>query len=419
MITEKIDGISGNLPTMRDNDNLLYFKEEVGGLVIGGYERNPKIVPWGSKSAPNDFHFQLFDKDWDHFEPLMENACKRVPALSNTGVKDLICGPESFTPDGNFIMGLAPEVSNFYVAAGFNSYGIASAGGAGKALAEWIVNGQPSMDLWPVDIRRFHDFQRDEWVKERSLEIYAKHYSIVWPFEEFESVRGVRKSPFYERLKQQNAVFGSKLGWERVNWFSTKPNDEDSKTFGIPNWFNVVKEEVKATRERVSIQDSTSFGKFLVIGKDAPKAMEWLCTNRMDKPPGSTIYTQMLNKNGGIESDVTVSRLQKDKYYIITGTAFTTRDGDWMNRNIPPECTDVHILDITSQFAVLSIQGPDSRKLLQELTNDDMSNKGFPFSTHKYITFKNGCRALVIRITYVGELGYELHVCVNRYSNHW
>ena len=411
-ITEKIDGVTPGLPTLRDPDRLTYYKEEVGGLIMGGYEQNP--IPWAEAGIPEGFHFTLLDPDWDHFGPVMELALPRVPALESTGIKQLINGPESFTPDGNFILGEAPEVRGIFVAAGFNAFGIASGGGAGMALAEWIARGEPPYDLWPVDIRRFGKNHLDiDWVRTRTLEAYSKHYTMAWPFEEFSSGRPLRRSPLYATLKAEGAVFGEKLGWERPNWFadaSRGEKAEDAYSYGRQNWFAAVGREHEAARERVALFDQTSFAKFIMIGRDAEAALSWICANDVAKAPGSLTYTQMLNARGGIECDLTVARLAEDKFYIVTGTGFATHDFDWISRNIP-EGLDARLIDITSQNAVFSLMGPRARDVLLGLTRDDVSSEGFPFGACRTVALA-GAPVLALRVTYVGELGWELHVPV-------
>ena len=296
LITERIEGVTPGLPTLRDPDRLIYFKEEVGGLVMGGYEPDP--IAWAADGIPEGFHFTLLDPDWDHFEQLMGPAMDRVPALEQAGIKQLINGPESFTPDGNFILGEAPELKGFYVGCGFNAFGIAAGGGAGKALAEWIAAGEPPMDLWPVDIRRFGSPHGDDgFVRARTLELYGKHYTIAWPGEEHGSGRPLRRSPLYDRLRASGAVFGEKLGFERANWFARPRLDEprDVYSFGRPNWFEAVGLEHQACRERVALFDASSFAKFLLIGRDAARALSWICANDVTGPPGKVVYTQMLN----------------------------------------------------------------------------------------------------------------------------
>jgi sarcosine dehydrogenase len=410
LVTEPIPDLPRNLPTLRDPDRLIYFKEEVGGLVFGGYEPNP--IPWAIDGIPEGFHFTLLDSDFDHFEPLMEQALVRVPALANAGVKQLINGPESFTPDGNFILGEAPELKGFYVGAGFNAFGIASAGGAGRALAEWIVAGEAPFDLWPVDIRRFGAIHRDEaWVCTRTIEAYAKHYTMAWPHEEMESGRPVRVSPLYERLKAERACFGWKLGWERPNWFAPSGTEpKDIYSYGRQNWFDAVGIEHRAAREAAALFDQTSFAKFMMTGKDAEAALSWIAANDVARAPGSLVYTQMLNRKGGIECDLTVARLAEDRYYIVTGTGFATHDFAWIRDNIR-EGLDAALADVTSDYAVLSLMGPKSREILARVTDADVSNTAFLFGNVREITIDRApVRAL--RITYVGELGWELHIPV-------
>jgi|FEC22Drversion2_1045045.scaffolds.fasta_scaffold00074_14 sarcosine dehydrogenase len=410
LITERIDGVTPDLPTLRDPDRLTYYKEEVGGLVMGGYEPNP--IAWAVDGIPEGFTFALLNSDWDHFSPTMELALGRVPALAHAGIKELINGPESFTPDGNFILGEAPEQRGFFVGAGFNAFGIASGGGAGMALAEWIVAGEPPFDLWPVDIRRFGRPHFDtDWIRTRTLELYGKHYTIAWPGEEHESGRPCRRSPLYDRLKAAGAAFGEKLGWERPNWFADLSAGEEPRDvygFGRQNWFEAVGREHRATREAVTVFDQSSFAKFLVIGPDAEAALSWICANDVTRPPGRLVYTQMLNARGGIECDLTVARLAADRYYIVTGTGFATHDLDWIRRNIRAGL-NVQAVDVTSAYGTLSVMGPNSRELLSRLTREDLSNASFPFGTVREIGVA-GAPVLALRITYVGELGWELHV---------
>jgi sarcosine dehydrogenase len=410
LVTEPIEGVARNLPTLRDPDRLIYFKEEVGGLVMGGYEPNP--IPWALNGTPQGFHFTLLDSDSDQFEPLMAQALARVPALETAGIKRFINGPESFTPDGNFILGESAEVANYFVGAGFNAFGIASAGGAGRALAEWIAGGEAPMDLWPVDIRRFGQLHRDRhWVLTRTLEAYGKHYTMAWPHEEYDSGRPLRVSPLYERLKAQGACFGSKLGWERPNWFAPPGMEaRDVYSYGRQNWFGPVGEEHRSCRERVVIFDQTSFAKFLVIGPHAEAALSWIAANDVAKPAGSLVYTQMLNKRGGIECDLTVSRLSEDSYYIVTGTGFATHDLAWIKANIPGGL-DVRLMDVTSAYAVLSLMGPKSREVLAAVADGDVSNAAFPFGTWREVMIA-GSTVRALRVTYVGELGWELHLPV-------
>ncbi len=408
LVTEPIEGCPRDLPTLRDPDRLTYYKEEVGGLVMGGYEPDP--IPWALDGIPEGFHFTLLDSNWDHFEQIMRLALSRVPALERAGIRSLVNGPESFTPDGNFILGEAPEVGGYYVGAGFNAFGIAAGGGAGRALAEWIAAGEPPYDLWPVDIRRFGLPHRDiEWVRARTLELYGKHYTIAWPHEEHASARGLRRSPLYERLAAAGACFGEKLGWERPNWFAPPGTEaRDEYSFGRQNWFEPVGEEHRATRERLAVFDQSSFAKYLVVGRDAEQALQRICANDCARPPGSLVYTQMLNPHGGIECDLTVARLAEDRFYLVTGTGFATHDRDWIERHIEPG-EAAYLVDVTSARAVLSVMGPRAREVLARLTRDDLSDGAFPFASAREIGLA-GVPVLALRITYVGELGYELHV---------
>jgi 4-methylaminobutanoate oxidase (formaldehyde-forming) len=330
--------------------------------------------------------------------------------LNKIGVKQLINGPESFTPDGNFILGEAPGTNSIFVGAGFNAFGIASAGGAGMALAEWVVNGEPPYDLWPVDIRRFGRPHSDiDWVRTRTLEAYGKHYSMAWPSEENDSGRPYRQSPLYDALKDAGAVFGEKLGWERPNWFAA-PGElaQDIYTFERPNWHGPVGREHKAAREAAVLIDQTSFAKFTLKGSDAEAALSWIAANRVDKPVGSIVYTQMLNDEGRIECDLTCVRTAPEEYYIVTGTGFATHDFDWISRNIPSGMNS-ELSDVTTTNCVLSLFGPKAREILSAVTEDDVSNLGFPFATAQQISVA-GCPVLALRITYVGELGWELHI---------
>ena len=408
MITEPIPGVPRNLPTLRDPDRLIYFKEELGGLVMGGYEPDP--IPWAVSGIPEGFHFALLQPDWDHFEQHMSQALARVPALATAGVKELINGPESFTPDGNFILGEAPEVKGFYVGAGFNAFGIASGGGAGRALAEWIAGGEPPMDLWPVDIRRFGAHHRDErWVLARTREAYGKHYTMAWPHEEYASARPLRVSPLYGRLKEAGAVFGSKLGWERPNWFARHgETPADVYGFGRQNWFAAVGEEHRAAREAVALFDQSSFAKFLLVGRGAEQALGWLCANDVAKPPGTLVYSQMLNRRGGIECDLTVTRLAEESYYLVTGTGFATHDAAWIAANMPADA-EANLIDVSSAYATLALMGPRARAVLAKTSDADLSNAAFPFARAREIMVA-GAPVRALRVTYVGELGWELHV---------
>jgi glycine cleavage system T protein len=408
VITEKIEGLATDAPTIRDPDRRTYFKEEVGGLVMGGYEPNPQ--PWTTGDVPDEWEFRLFDDDYDHFEQHMTQAIARVPALETAGVKQMINGPESFTPDGNFILGVAPECKNMFVGAGFNAFGIASGGGAGWVLAQWVVDGEAPLDLWVVDVRRFSGLHRDrQWVADRTLEAYGKHYTIGFPHEEYESRRPSIVSPLYERLKEHRAVFGSKLGWERPNWFAPDGVEpKDIYSMGRQNWFEAVGDEHRHVREKVGIFDQSSFAKYELTGRDALRALDWICTNDVAKPAGRLTYTQLLNTRGGIEADLTVARLAEDKFYIVTGTGFRTHDLAWIEDHIGADL-DARLTDVTEDYGTLSLMGPKARDVLAAVTETDVSNIAFPFGHVREIAIA-GHIVRALRITYVGELGWELHV---------
>jgi 4-methylaminobutanoate oxidase (formaldehyde-forming) len=407
-VTEEIEGLPSNLPTIRDKDSLLYYKEEVGGLVMGGYERNG--IPWSIDGVPNDFISQLLESDFDHFQQLADPAMKRTPCLAEAGIKRLVNGPEGFTPDGDAILGPAPELDNVFVAVGFNAFGIAAAGGAGRMMAEWIIEGEPSLDIWPLDIRRFGPYHRSRTYNvERTKEIYGKHYTIHWPHEEHDSARGIRRSPLYFLLKEKGAVFGAKYGWERPNWFAppgVKPKDD--LTFEIPNWFAHVGNEHKAARENVVLIDQTSFNKFEISGPKALEFLNRLAANNLDKPIGSVTYTQLCNQRGTIEADITVARVAEEKFLLVTGTAFGLHDSHWIKKHMPDDGSVV-FQNITSAFAVINVIGPNSRKLLERVTRDDVSNENFRFGKCKQIIV-GYAPVIALRVTFVGELGYELYI---------
>lgn len=407
VVTEKLPGLASDAATLRDPDRRTYFKEEVGGLVFGGYEPNPQ--PWTTGDVPNDWEFRLFDDDFDHFEQHTTQAIARIPSLAETGIKQMINGSESFTPDGNFILGVAPECPNMFVGAGFNAFGIASGGGAGWVLAEWVMSGEAPLDLWTVDIRRFSDLHRDRtWVLERTCEAYGKHYTIGFPHEEYSSGRPRIVSPLYQRLQNAGAVFGSKLGWERPNWFAPKGTEpRDIYTMGRQNWFDAVGAEHHHVRNAVGIFDQSSFAKYELTGADAQTALNWICANKVDKPVGRLTYTQLLNTRGGIEADLTVARLAEDRFYIVTGTGFRTHDAAWIADHLPKG--DVTLTDITEDWGTLSLMGPKARDVLARVTRADVSNAGFPFGHVREIDIA-GATVRALRVTYVGELGWELHI---------
>ncbi|WP_027145266.1 FAD-dependent oxidoreductase [Mesorhizobium sp. WSM3626] len=408
IVTGRIEGVHPDLPVMRDPDGFIYFKEEVGGLVMGGFE--PHAKPWGMNGIPENFEFALLPDDWDQFEILMENALVRVPQLAQAEVKKFYNGPESFTPDNNFLLGETPELKNFYVGAGFNSMGIASAGGAGRALAEWIVNSAPTMDLWPVDIRRFASFNNNpRWLHDRVKETLGLHYAMPWPNRELDTARPFRRSPLYDRLAAKGACFGSKMGWERANWFAAPGEKaENDYALGCQNWHGAVRREMKATREAVAIFDQTSFAKLLVQGRDACAVLNRICAGNVDVPVGASVYTGVLNARGGYESDLTVMRLGAEKFLIVTGSAQAVHDADWIVKNTPAGAHAI-LTDVTSSYAVLALMGPRSRDVLGKLSSADLSNAGFPFATIREIDI-GYATAYANRMTYVGELGWELIV---------
>ncbi|MXN46389.1 FAD-dependent oxidoreductase [Shinella kummerowiae] len=408
IVTGRIDGVHPDLPVMRDPDGYIYFKEEVGGLVMGGFE--PEAKPWGMAGIPDDFEFALLPDDWDQFEILMQNALERVPQLATSEVKKFYNGPESFTPDNNFILGEAPELKNFYVGAGFNSMGIASAGGAGRALAEWIVNGAATMDLWPVDIRRFANFNNNpRWLHDRVKETLGLHYAMPWPNRELDTARPFRRSPLYDRLAAKRACFGSKMGWERANWFAAAGETPvTAYSFGRQNWHEAVRREMAATRNAAGIFDQTSFAKLLVQGRDAAAALNRICAAEVDVEIGRSVYTGLLNARGGYESDLTVMRLAADRFLLVTGSAQAVHDADWIRKNIVADA-HVTLTDVTSAYAVLALMGPKSRDILARVTSVDLSNDGFPFATIREIGV-GYATAYANRMTYVGELGWELIV---------
>jgi 4-methylaminobutanoate oxidase (formaldehyde-forming) len=408
MVTNPIGGVGPDLPVMRDADGHIYFKEEVGGILMGGFD--PWAKPWGMDGIPEGFSFATLPEDWEKFEVLMTNAIQRVPALETAPVRLLMNGPESFTPDNYFILGEAPEVRRYYVGAGFCSGGIAAAGGAGRALAQWIADDRPPMDLWQADIRRFAPLHGNPaFLKERASEVVGVHYYIAFPNREFESGRGLRRSALYDRLRNRGACFGAKMGWERANWFAPAGvRPESAYSFGRQNWFPYAAAEHRAAREAVAVFDQTSFSKFLLQGPDAEAALQRLCANDVAVEPGRIVYTGMLNDRGGFESDLTVTRLDAGAYLIVTGSAQTTRDAHWIRRNLPDGCRAA-LTDVTGAWAVLGVMGPRARTLLRRLTDADLGNEAFPFATSQEIHLG---RALVraSRITYVGELGWELYV---------
>jgi glycine cleavage system aminomethyltransferase T/glycine/D-amino acid oxidase-like deaminating enzyme len=409
VVTEQVDGVHRDLPILRDPDGYTYIKEEVGGLLVGGFE--PEAKPWVAPDAlPYPFEFRLLDEDWDHFSILLESAVARIPVLADTGIKKFYNGPESFTPDNQFLLGEAPELRNFFVGAGFNSVGIASAGGAGRALAEWIVAGDPGLDMSAVDIRRFARFNgNNQWLHDRVGEVLGLHYAVPWPNRELATARPFRRSPAYHLLKQANACFGSRMGWERANFFAP-PGESPVIEYGWgqQNWQPWSAAEQRATRGDVALFDQTSFSKYLLTGRDAEQVLQWLCTADVGVEPGRTVYTGLLNARGTYEADITATRLSADEYLLVSSAAATEHDLDYITRQIPSGARAA-LVDVTSAYAVYGVMGPRSRELLSLLSRADFGDEAFPFGTSREIDL-GYATVRATRITYVGELGWELYV---------
>ena len=409
IITKPIEGIGHDFPTLRDPDLLVYWREEVGGLVTGGYERHPE--PFGLGGIPKDFKYQLLAPDWDRFAPLMENSIKRVPAVETAEIIQLLNGPEGFTPDGEFLLG-PTAVKGFWVACAFCAHGLAGAGGIGKTMAEWIIDGQPEWDVWRLDVRRFGpNYASLDYTVTRTVETYSQYYDIHFPGEERMTRRNQRLSPTYYRLRELGASFGEKFGWERPNFF--KPYEElahhGHEPMGWPhhNWSRAIGYEHLKTREAAGLFDETSFNKFEVRGPGALKFLNYVCSNEIDVPVGTVVYTQCLNARGGIECDFTVTRLGAERFFIITGTAFGEHDRSWLRLHMPEDGT-VSIDDVSSSYACIGLWGPKARTILQKVTRDDISNEAFPYMTAKSITVGD-VPLLASRVTYVGELGWEFY----------
>ena len=409
LFTEAIAGVSPDLPTMRDPDNLCYFREEVGGLCMGGYERNP--APWSLDGVPPDFNGKLLAPDWPRFEEIMAGAIRRVPAIADAGVSRMINGPEGFTPDNEFILGES-EVRGFFVAAGFCAHGIAGAGGIGRQMASWIAEGEPELDLWKMDIRRFGAHYRSQaFTLARTTEVYQTYYDIHYPNEERQAGRPLRLSPTYETLAELGAAFGEKSGWERPNWFeSNVANGDESlrpRGWAGMHWSPAIGAEALATRRAAGLFDETSFAKIEVLGPGAVAFLQRLCANDVDVPVGRIVYTQLLNRRGGIECDLTVTRVTGDRFLMITGTAVGQHDLGWLRRHLPGDGS-VLINDLTSGRACFALWGPRARDILASVTRDDISDAGFPYLTAQPITV-GSVPVYALRVTYVGELGWELY----------
>ena len=419
VVTEEIEGVHPDLPIMRDPDGWTYFKEEVGGLVVGGFE--PDAKPWVAPDRiPHPFEFQLLEEDWDHFSVLMEQALIRVPALEATGIRKFYNGPESFTPDNQFLLGEVPGLRGFFVGAGFNSVGIASAGGAGRALAEWIVAGEPTSDLVGVDVRRFAPYAADnDWLRSRVAEVLGLHYEIPWPLREPVTARGVRTSPLHERLAEHGARNGSRMGWERPLYFVPEQERDGfdaeaaDRTWGKPAWLPWSAEEQLATRQRVAVFDQTSFSKYVVRGPAALDALQWICAADVDVAVDACVYTPFLNARGTYEADLTVTRVAQEEFWLVSSSATTVRDLDWLGRHIVERVGDAAtVQDRTDDFAVIGVMGPRSRDVLARLTDADLGEDAFAFATSRSVTLA-GAPVRATRMTYVGELGWELTVPVD------
>jgi glycine cleavage system aminomethyltransferase T/glycine/D-amino acid oxidase-like deaminating enzyme len=408
IVSEPITQLPRNMPVVRVPDECTYYKEDAGKLMVGAFE--PKAKPWGGGGIDDEHAFVTLPEDMDHFEPILTSAINRVPLLETAGIQLFFNGPESFTPDNRYYLGEAPELRNLYVATGFNSIGIQSSGGAGLILSQWIKNGYPPMDVSSIDIRRIHPFQSNgNYIRERVSETLGLLYAMHWPFRQAETSRGVRRSPFYPYTDKAGAMFGEVNGWERPNWYARGGvKREYEYSYGRQNWFACADHEAKALMNDVVFFDQSSFAKFHVHGADACKVLNSISANNVDVAPGRIVYTQWLNERGGIEADLTVTRLADETFLVVTGCAPQTRDFAWLKRHIPAD-SRCSALDITSGMPMLSIMGPKSRALLENLTGEDFSNAGFPFATSREVEI-GYARVRASRITYVGELGWEIYI---------
>ena len=407
LVTEPIDDLARDLPTLRDPGGSTYIKEESGRLLVGFFE--PVAKPIDASELPDEPFIHLPD-DWDHLAPVIEKAIHRMPVIGETGIRLFFNGPESFTPDDAYILGETPELRNHFTASGFNSVGIQSAGGAGRVLADWIVDGRPPMDLADVDVRRFHPFQSTRrYVRDRATETLGLLYEMHWPFRQKDTARGARRSPLHDRLVAHGAAMGEASGWERPNWYAAAGQAAEYEyTYGRQNWFENSAAEHRGCREAVALFDQSSFSKFLVQGRDATSVLSRICANDIDVEPGASVYGAWLNERAGIEADLTVNRLDDDRYLVVSGVATQVRDFDWLTRHIPSEA-NVVATDVTSGWSCLAVQGPNSRRLLAGLTDADLSAEAFPFGAIREIDL-GYARVLALRMTYVGELGWELYV---------
>jgi glycine cleavage system T protein len=406
LITEPFEPRLEPLPTLRDPDNLIYFRTEVGGLVMGGYERKP--APWALDGIPDGFEAKLLPEEWDRMEELFTNAIARVPAMENAQIKRFFNGPEAFTPDADFLLG-ETDVPGFWVAAGGCAHGLAGAGGIGKIMGEWIVDGRPEWDVWPLDVRRFgRDYRNQSYTLARSYEALSKYYDVKYPGEERQSGRPLRVSSAYARHKELGAVFGEKAGWERVNWYESNAagGDESLRPRGWAgeNWSPAIEVEARAARESCALFDQSSFSKLELVGPGALALLERLCANRIDRPAGTVVYTQLLNPRGGIEADLSVLRREEQRFLLVTGTAFGNHDRAWIARHLPHDGS-VYLNDLTSAYACFCLWGPKAREILQPLTKTPLE---FPYM-HARELFVGDVPVIASRVTYVGELGWELY----------
>jgi heterotetrameric sarcosine oxidase gamma subunit len=408
LITEPIEGMHPDMPILDDPARFAYYREETGGLMIGLFE--PVAVPWGMDGIPEGFKFDELTPDWDRMMPHLERAMERIPVAETAGIHKFFCGPESFTPDLEPLMGEAPELKNYYVAAGFNSLGVLLAGGAGQVMAQWIVDGFAPIDITEVDIARMLPFQNNpRYLRDRTVELLGLTFAPGYFNLQKETARNARRSPFHDRLAEAGAYFGSYAGWEYPDWFAPEGvQPQVEYTWGRQNWFEYAAAEHQAAREGVILMDYSVMGKLLVQGRDAESALNWICANNVAVPVGRCVYTQWLNERGRIEADLTVTRMAEDQYLVLTGDGTITAVQAWLKRNIPPDA-HVSVTNVTSAYSVLNIQGPKSRDLLSRVTNADMSNEAFPFLTLQEIDI-GYAPVLALRVTYVGELGWELYI---------
>lgn len=405
---ESVEGLDPSMPVLRDYDACTYYKYDAGKLLVGAFE--PSAKPWGMDGIADDFCFDEIAGDFDHFEPVLHDAMERIPALQDAGIQKFFCGPESFTPDVRYHLGEAPELKNCFISAGLNSIGLQSAGGIGKVMSEWMRDGYPPVDLWEVDVRRNMPFQGNrKYLQERVSESLGLLYATHWPFRQYETARGVRKSALHDRLVAQGACHGEAFGWERPNWYAPKGVEASYKySYGRQNWFEYSAAEHFAVRESVGLFDQSSFAKFRLEGRDAISILNRVCANDIDQEPGRLIYTQWLNERGGIEADLTVTRLDEQTFLIVSAAETEVRDFAWLKNHLLPDAHCV-LTNVTSAMGVISIMGPRSRELLQSLTPTDMNHDAFPFATSQEIELGYGI-VRASRITFVGELGWELYI---------